>query len=156
MLTGRAMGFELQHIPFRSGSNAMQAAATGELDIALATESAARPLVASGKLRVIATTGARRSPFFRDVSTMKEAGYPALVQEEWFAALMPPRTPPTVAQAAADIIADAMRDRDLRETWDTLALTPQALTAAQLEQSIRSEYAFWKKAVADLNFTPEA
>ena len=156
MLVGRAMGCELQHIPFRSGSNAMQAAATGELDLAVATESAARPLVTAGKLRVLATSGAQRSPFFRETRTLKEAGYPTLVYEEWFGAFMPPRTPPEIAQAVSRTIGEAMGDRDVRDTWDNLGLRALASTPDQLRESVRVEHGFWGKVVAELNFTPEA
>lgn len=156
MLASRAMAFELQHIPFRSGSNAMQAVATGEVDLAIATESAARPLASAGKLRVLATTGAQRSSFFREARTLKDAGYPTLVYEEWFGAFMPPRTPVDIVESISRTIGDAMRDRDVRETWDSLGLHPHSSTPTQLRESIRSEHAFWGKAVADFNFTPEA
>ena len=134
----------------------MLAAATGEIDVALGTEASARPLVQAGKLRVLATMGGQHSPFFRDAPTFKEAGWPALVQEEWFGAFMPPRTSSAIVQSASDAMAAALREPDVRDVWEKTGLLIQSSTPAQLQEATQREFEFWRRAVAEFRFTPEA
>lgn len=47
----------------------------------------------AGKLRILATSGAKRSPFIPDVPTFAEQGFPDFVVEEWFGFYAPARTP---------------------------------------------------------------
>lgn len=156
LLLGRELGLELTHVPYRGGSAAMQAAAAGELAAALATETSARPLQQAGRLRVLATTWAERSPFFPTVPTFREQGLPALTQREWFGVLAPARTPAPPLEALADALRALAQDADVRQAWDKAALVPEASTPAQLAAAMRQEHAFWGALVKATGFTPEA
>lgn len=85
----------MTHVPYRGSSVASLAVAGGELSSMMSTEASARPLVQSGKIRLLATAWPERSPFFPQVPTFREQGYPMLTQREWFGAFMPPHTPST-------------------------------------------------------------
>lgn len=73
-----AAGVEFNHIPFKGGSEALQALLGGHVD-ALADSSSWAPHVASGKLRLLATWGEQRTAEFKDVPTLKELGYNVVV-----------------------------------------------------------------------------
>lgn len=156
LLLGRELGIELAHVPYRGGSAAMQAAAAGELALALATETSARALQQAGRLRVLATTWAERSPFFPGVPTFREQGVPALTQREWFGVLAPARTPAPAAEALADALRALAEDADVRQTWDKAALVPEVGTPAQLAGAMRQQHAFRGGLVKATGFTPEA
>jgi tripartite-type tricarboxylate transporter receptor subunit TctC len=155
VVLAREAGIALSHVPYRGGSVAMQAAAAGEVAAALSTEASARPLQQAGRLRVLATTWADRSPFFPQVPTFKELGLAALVQREWFGAFMPAHTAGATVQAAADSLRRALADSDVRETWDRVFLGVEASTPAQLQAAIRRELDSWGPVVKASGFTPE-
>jgi len=71
-------GAQMNHIPFKGGSEALQALLGGHVD-ALIDSSSWAPHVQSGKLRLLATLGAKRTNDFKDVPTLKEAGYDVVV-----------------------------------------------------------------------------
>lgn len=156
LLLGRELGIELAHVPYRAGGAAMQAVAAGELAAALATESSARTLQQAGKLRVLATSWAERSPFLPAVPTFREQGLAALTQREWFGVLAPARTPTATAEALAEALRSLAQDADVRQTWDRAALLPEVGTPAQLAASMRQEHAFWGGLVKATGFAPEA
>lgn len=156
MLLAREARFELAHIPYRGGSAAMQAAAAGEVECALATDGSARALSQAGKLRVLATSGTERSAFFSQASTFKQLGWPVLTQREWFGVFVPARVPQATALAAADAWRATSQDADVKETWDRLGLFVEATTPTQLQASLRSEHDFWAPIVKASGFTPEA
>jgi tripartite-type tricarboxylate transporter receptor subunit TctC len=155
VLLAREADIGLAHIPYRGGSAAMQAAAAGDVAAALATEAAARPLQQAGKLRVIATTWSGRSPFFAQAPSFGQLGLPALVQREWFGALMPARTPEATIRAASDALRAVLQEPDVREQWERIYLGVDASTAAELQTAIRREYDFWAPVVKASGFTPE-
>lgn len=71
-------GAQMNHIPFKGGSEALQAVLGGHVD-ALIDSSSWAPHVQSGKLRLLATLGEKRTNDFKDVPTLKEAGYNVVV-----------------------------------------------------------------------------
>jgi tripartite-type tricarboxylate transporter receptor subunit TctC len=73
-----AAGIQLNHIPFKGGSEALQAVLGGHVDL-LADSSSWAPHVQSGKLRLLATWGEQRTSDFKDVPTLKDAGYNVVV-----------------------------------------------------------------------------
>jgi tripartite-type tricarboxylate transporter receptor subunit TctC len=154
LLAAREMGIELTPIPYRGGSAAMQGTAAGETAMALGTESAARALAQSGKLRMLATAGNRRSAFFLDVPTFVESGI-NLVQTEWFGAFMPVGTPVSHLQVLSNAIRALAKDSDVRDTWERNSLGVDASGPAALGEAMRSEHDFWGPVVRASGFTPE-
>lgn len=73
-----AAGAKMNHIPFKGGAEALQALLGGHVDV-LADSSSWAPHVQSGKLRLLATWGEQRSGIFKDVPTLKQAGYDVVV-----------------------------------------------------------------------------
>src|ERR1700674_2775362 len=51
------------------------------------------PYIQSGNLRALMTTGPQRSSLLPEVPTIREAGYPALEELDWFGIFLPAKTP---------------------------------------------------------------
>jgi tripartite-type tricarboxylate transporter receptor subunit TctC len=156
ILFGREAGIDLDHIPFRGGSAAMQAVAAGDLAAALGTESSAMALYQAGKLRVLATSAAERTRAFPQAPTFRERGHPALMQREWFGVFAPAGESRDVIARMGDLLRQPLGDRDVRDTWDRLGLQPDALDAGQLQAALRREYDFWGPLVRSSGFKPES
>jgi tripartite-type tricarboxylate transporter receptor subunit TctC len=156
MLLAQEARLPLGHIPYRGGSAAMQAAATGEVPCALSTEAGARPLVQAGKLRVLATSAADRSILFPQLPTFAQLGLPALTHREWFGVFMPARTPTAAVTAVADAWRSAAQQADVQETFERVGVRVEASTSAELQASLRREHDFWGSIVKASGFTPEA
>lgn len=156
MLVGRETGIDLNHVPYKGSAAAMTALAGGEIPCSISTESSAMPMHQAGRIRVLATTGPSRSEFFPQAPSFGELGRPALVQQEWFASFMPRGTPAPIAAAAADSVAMALRDADLREAFRKAGLTAESSTPESLRQAQRAEYDFWGPLIRASGFTPEA
>jgi len=73
-----AAGVQFNHIPYKGGAPALQDTLGGQVD-ALADSSSWAPHVKSGKLRLLATWGAKRTQDFPDVPTLREAGFDVVV-----------------------------------------------------------------------------
>jgi tripartite-type tricarboxylate transporter receptor subunit TctC len=73
-----AAGIQLLHVPFKGGAEALQAVLGGHVDV-LADSSSWAPHVEAGKLKLLATWGEQRTARFKDVPTLKDAGYNVVV-----------------------------------------------------------------------------
>lgn len=71
-------GVQFNHIPYKGGAPALQDLLAGQVD-ALADSSSWAPHVKAGKLRLLATWGAKRTQDFPDVATLKEQGFDVVV-----------------------------------------------------------------------------
>jgi tripartite-type tricarboxylate transporter receptor subunit TctC len=80
----------------------------------------AKPHIASGKLRAIALTTAKRSSALPSVPTIAEAGITGYEVSPWFAVFMPASTPkPIVAKLNAALL-DAMKQADIKAKFESI------------------------------------
>ena len=151
---GKAAGVDLVHVPYRGGAPAFQDAATGNLPAFIGALS--EPMIKGhrdGSLRVLATTGARRSPFLTDVPTLEEVGFKGAVITDWTCLLAPPRTPADIAEQTARIIIDVINDAAFANSIAKLNMLPLALGPAATAARLRTEYDQWAPLVREAGFT---
>lgn|SRR5262245_52632593 len=102
-------GVNLVHVPFKGAGPALVDLLAGNSQLYIGSLLAVMPHVQSGRIRLIATGGARRDPKFPDVPTIAET-VPGYESSIWWGIFAPPKTP-------ADIIA-----RFHAETMEVLSL----------------------------------
>jgi tripartite-type tricarboxylate transporter receptor subunit TctC len=94
-LLGIKSGFEFKHAPYRGTQPAMQDLLGGQIPAVSGPIGDLTQHLASGKVRILATSGAKRSRFAPDVPTYTEQGFGDLQHSEWF-----PRCIPTSGRRA--------------------------------------------------------
>jgi len=73
-----AANVQFNHVPFKGGADALQSVLGGHVEVLVDSSSWARH-VESGKLRLLATWGEQRTARFKDVPTLKDAGFNVVV-----------------------------------------------------------------------------
>jgi tripartite-type tricarboxylate transporter receptor subunit TctC len=91
-------GTDILHIPYKGSGPAVTDLLAGQVNMMFDNIPSSLPHIKAGKLRAIATTGAKRDPALPDVPTVAEAGVPGYESGVWFGLMVPAGTP-------ADIIA---------------------------------------------------
>ena len=155
VMFARAAGIELLHVPYKGGAPAMQDMLGGQIASGFPGVGEALPHLAGGKLRVLATTGAQRTPFLPDVPTMLESGYKDVVAEVWVGVFMPPRTPAAIVNQAAAAIADIQKTSDFKEAFGKFAMEPVSGTPDSFGRRIRTDLAAWGPIIKASGFTAE-
>ena len=89
-------GIDVLHVPYKGGGPAMTDLLGGRLDMYVGVPSTVAPHVDSGKVRALATTGARRTSTMPGVPTVAESGYPGFEATNWYAFVAPAKTPPAI------------------------------------------------------------
>ncbi|WP_207539628.1 Bug family tripartite tricarboxylate transporter substrate binding protein [Sabulicella rubraurantiaca] len=89
----REAGLDIQHIPYRGGSAAMQDVLADNVLFSFPTVNSATSLVQDGRLKALAVASANRVTALPNVPTFVEAGFPSVVVDEWNGMFAPPGTP---------------------------------------------------------------
>jgi len=155
-LLGLNNGVDLKHVPYRGSVPGVTDVVGGQI-AAMVTPSG--DFIANhkaGKLRVIATSGSKRSPFLPDVATFAEQGMPELTVEEWFGFYAPARTPSSVVAAANAAINQALKDKALVEGLGTVGLIAQGSTPEEMAQSQKREFDRWGPLVKKIGFSADS
>lgn len=138
------------HVPYKGGSGQMVGdLIAGQVQLASIGLPPAMPYVKTGRLRVIAVTGAKRSPLLPDAPTVAEGGLPGFDVTSWYGMFGPAALPKDiVAKANADIAA-VLVSPDMKERLASSGADPAPTTPEDLGKLVRAEVAKWAKVVAD-------
>lgn len=148
-------GTNLVHVPYKGAAPAMIDLIAGHVQVSFPTIIGALMHVRAGKLRGLATTGAKRSAAASDLPTMMEAGVPGYEAANWFGTAVPAKTPPTVVSRLSQEIARVLRLPDVRERLLSQGMEPVSSTPEEFGAYIRSEMTKWAKAVKASGARPE-
>jgi tripartite-type tricarboxylate transporter receptor subunit TctC len=155
-LLGLNNGVDMKHVPYRGSVPGVTDVVGGQI-AAMVTPSG--DFIANhkaGKLRILATSGAKRSPFITDVPTFAEQGFPEFVMEEWFGFYAPARTPAAVVAVANAAITSALKDKALIDGLGVVGLVAQGSTAEEMARSQKAEFERWGPLVKRTGFTGES
>lgn len=135
-------------VPYPGGGPALTAVAGGHVDAAATNPGNVKPMIAAGKVRVLAVSSDRRLDDFPDVPTYKEKGW-NVVRYQWRGIMAKAGTPKPVVERLAAAIQKAQQT----EEWKTYLKRVTQLDGyqgpdafrAQLLQDIKETEAVKKK-----------
>ncbi|HVP71772.1 MAG TPA: tripartite tricarboxylate transporter substrate-binding protein, partial [Gemmatimonadaceae bacterium] len=81
----RAAGVDIVHVPYKGAAPGITDLLAGQVDMSFAPVANVVPYAKSGKLRLLAVTGASRSAFAPGVPTVAESGLPGFDVITWYA-----------------------------------------------------------------------
>jgi tripartite-type tricarboxylate transporter receptor subunit TctC len=91
-------GVDILIVPYKGGGPAITDLIGGQVKVFFNSANAFLPLMKAGRLRVLATTGAKRAEYASDIPTVAEAGVPGYESSNWFGIYGPKGMPPALAQ----------------------------------------------------------
>ena len=151
MLKQRA-GIELMHVPYKGGAPATTATLAGETQVMFSGTSVS-PQVKAGKLRAIASSGAKRSEAFPDVPAIGEF-YPGYDATIWLGLFAPAGTPEPIMDRLRAEVGMALASPEVRQKLNTAGgLQPLALKPPEFAALIESDSAKYGKLVRELGIT---
>ena len=145
-------GVNMTFVPYRGGSLAYIDLIGGQVDLMFTSPAATLAYAKAGKLRVLATTGAKRSPATPELPTVAEAtgirGYEAGL---WYGVVAPAGTPRAIVRLLNAEIVKALQFPDVRDPLAVQAVEVVSSTPEEFAMYIKSEIAKWAKVIKDAN-----
>lgn len=140
-------GVDMVHLPYKGGGPAAAAVLAGEAQVIFGSVASSMPHVKAGKLRALATTGAKRSKVAPDLPTIAESGFPGFDVSSWYAFLVPAKTPAAVVNRLRDEAIKAVALPDVQQAMARQGLEVETSTPQQLAQRIKAEAAVWAEVI---------
>jgi tripartite-type tricarboxylate transporter receptor subunit TctC len=149
------VNIDIVHVPYRGTSLFATELIAGQVDLAFAGPTTALPHLAPGRIRALATSGARRSEMFPDVPTMAEAGVAGYEFTQWYGLLVPARTPREIVNALNGALLKAMDEPDIRKRIAAEAAAPAQGTPDEFAAYLKIELAKNAKMIKDAKLKRE-
>jgi tripartite-type tricarboxylate transporter receptor subunit TctC len=135
------------HIPYSGGPAALTALVAGDVAYSINHIPVVQGMVKSGRLRALATTGAKRSVVFPDLPTLSESGMKGFEANAWWGLFAPAGTPPEIVQTITEALATALRDPALRTTLEAQGDEVSYSTPKDFAAFVNAESTRWTKVV---------
>lgn len=148
-------GVDIVHVPYKGAPPALVDLAAGQVQVMFASPPSALPVVRSGRVRAIATTGAKRAAYLPEVPTAIESGLPGYETGSWQALFAPSKTPRPVIDRLHHEVADIARQPEMRERLAADGSEPIGSTPQELERHIAAETARYAKLIKAMGLKAE-
>jgi tripartite-type tricarboxylate transporter receptor subunit TctC len=113
-MLAQAANVKFLHVPYKGGGPSMTALIAGEVNLTAQSPGVSNPHIRSGKVRVLGSWAAARTPALPDVPTMKEQGYDVEFYI-WAGVFAPAGLPADVRDRITVAVRQAVQDPDFRK-----------------------------------------
>jgi len=152
VMVARGAGLDMIHVPFNGGGPLMNALAGNQVSSAIDTLVDQIEMHRAGKTRILATSGAARSPLLPDVPTFAEAGLRGVEGASWFGVYAPAKTPEATVRQQNAAINKALAAPEVRERFGKLGLEPVGGAPADLAALMKRDTERWGPVVKASGF----
>ena len=142
---------ELLNVPYKGTGPAVTDLLGGRIDMMFSPSTTVQALLDGGKLKALATTGAKRSKFFPDVPTVAEGGLPGYESVGWFGLLAPAHTPKEIVDKLNKAVVAIMAEKDVIDHMAKLGAEPEPQTPDEFARYINADVAKWSALVKEQN-----
>lgn len=148
------VGIDLTHVPYRGGGPAAVALLGGEVSAMFGGGSVV-PIIKSGKLRGLASTGKTRNPATPDLPTIGEI-YPGYEALSWHALFVPAGTPQPIVDRLRDELKVVLAQPELAERLaNTGSGEPYVIAPEELNARIKADYEKYGKLIRSIGIKVE-
>ena len=149
-------GADIVRVPFRSGSEVVNAVLSGSTPVAILALSNMVPQLQSGHITGLVVTAKTRSPLFPDIPTLAEARSGEDYPSTWFGLFAPAGTPKPIIARLASEVARIVDDRDFRQRmFLDRAVEPADMRLEEFARFIRDERKVAERIVKESGLQPE-
>jgi tripartite-type tricarboxylate transporter receptor subunit TctC len=146
---------KMTHVPYKGAGPAIVDAMAGHVELLISSMPAVIGHARSGRLRMIAQGGEKRSPAAPDVPTMIEAGVPGFVVTAGFGLFAPAGTPRLAIDRVLSALKASLSDPTVRERLSGEGADPAGSTPEEYERFTRAEIEKWIKVARAAGIEPE-
>jgi len=155
VLFANMAGIEIVHVPYKSSGQSATDLMSGRLDMQFATIPPTLPLIQSGQLQALGTTGEKRPSVLAGLPTIAESGYAGYDAVLWMALVAPAATPQPIVAKLNAAVRQSLEDPEIRaaliiQGFEAAPGTPEALRAR-----ITADIKKWRAVVSKAGIQPE-
>lgn len=154
LLQARA-GVQMTHVPYKTATAVNLAIMTGEIPILFTSVAGITPLLESGKVKMLATTGKERYSQLPNVPTIAETVMPDFDVMSWYALAAPKGVPAPIVARLNEAVQATLKRPEVLERLRVQAIEAFPSTPRQAQEMLSSEVTRWTKVVRDEKIPPQ-
>ena len=139
-------GIQMTHAPYRGAAPAFTDLISGRVHCYFGSGELLT-YSRSGQVRVLGSTGIKRSAAAPDVATIAESGVPGYVVDSWQGIFAPAKAPPQIVQKANGDLAKALAVPALIEKLERNAYSVESSSANELARFLRADIDKWESVI---------
>ena len=140
-------GTQLVHVPYKSTQQAVTELIAGQIQVMADGSASILPHVRAGRVRGLATTGAKRSPAAPELPTVAEAGVPGYEVVSWNGIIVPAGFPRPLVNRLNTEINQILANPDFKERIGKIGYETAGGTPEQFAELITRETKRWAEIV---------
>jgi tripartite-type tricarboxylate transporter receptor subunit TctC len=143
----RKAGVNIVHVPYRGGGPMIADLIGGQIHATVNGKSVLRQHIASGKVRALGVSAAKRWDDMKDVPTLMEVGFLDAPYDTMFGIVAPAGVPAPIVERLNAVINEGLRSAEMRASLDKLGIEPHITTPAEFAKLVAEEAPRWGQAV---------
>jgi len=155
VLFSNMIGARLIHVPYKSSAQSVTDLMTGRLDMQFATIPPTLPLIRSGQMQALATTGEKRSVVLPELPTIAETGLSGYEAVLWMAIVVPAAVPQPIVARLNQELAKVLQNPEAGAALKAQGMDIESSTPDALRGRITNDLEKWRSIVAQAGIAPE-
>jgi tripartite-type tricarboxylate transporter receptor subunit TctC len=140
-------GINVTIVPFRTSPDMAGAILRGDVDLAFEFYAALQGQIVDNKIRVLASTGTRRTAYLPDVPTVEESGIKDYEVASWNGISVPAATPKPIVEALSRAINEVLPLPDVLDKPKRLGMDMRPSTPEEMSARLKSDITKWSAVI---------
>jgi len=145
----KVTGIDILHVPYKGAGPSIAAILAGDIQMNISSTASTIGFIKAGRLRALASTGAKRGKALPELPTVAESGYPGFEAIQWYALVVPGATPKSIVARIHKDSLKALQHADVQASMERLGLQQEPTTPEELVARIKKETATWAAIIKD-------
>ena len=138
---------KLTHVPYKGAAPAVIDVVGGQLTGMFVDLPVISPHIKAGRVKPLAVASPKRSQYFPQVPTTKEAGYSDVELQNYYALFLPAKTPREVVSKLHDAVVKSVNTPAVREKLIEAGSDPLTMTPEEFTRFLRADIEKWGRVV---------
>ncbi|WP_137894227.1 MULTISPECIES: tripartite tricarboxylate transporter substrate binding protein [Comamonadaceae] len=138
-------GTRIEHVPYKSGAQALTDVIAGHVDITFTAVASALPHGKQGTLKLLGVSGLQRSRAMPDVPTISESTLPGFELTSWGGTLAPHGTPDAIVEKLNAAMVKVGQRPEFQSKLVAMGVEPDVLNTAAFARQIDVEVPKWRQ-----------
>ena len=140
-------GIDIVHVPYKGSTGARNDIIAGQVDMMFDSVPTMAPMIETGRVKPLGTSGRVRSLALPNVPTLAEAGIPGYEATIWLGVMAPVGTPQAIVDRLNAEIGKILARSDIAAAWRAQGANPMIMRPDEFGSYMRSEIERWAKVI---------
>ena len=136
-------GIDIVHVPYKGSTGARNDIIGGQIQLMFDSVPTMAPIIQSGRVRALGTSGKTRSAILPNVPTLDEAGVPGFAATLWVGFMAPAGTPQPIVDLLNREITNILSRPDIKAAWEKQGAVPITMTQPEFKAFMEAQIAKW-------------